>query len=55
MKTMLTLSVVALVLLASPAFAQDAKGVQWTDNYEGALKTAKEEKKRLFIEFTAEW
>ncbi|MBK8207337.1 MAG: hypothetical protein IT464_08470 [Planctomycetes bacterium] len=55
MKTMLTLGALALALMASPAFAEETKGVQWTDDYAKALTTAKADNKRLFIEFTAEW
>jgi hypothetical protein len=62
MKSVLLSGVLALgVLAASPVFAQEAeegevvKGVQWTEDYAGALATATAEKKRLFIEFTATW
>jgi hypothetical protein len=62
MKTTLMLGVLSLAVLAAPAvFAQEGedaeqiKGVQWTEDYAGALKTATAEKKRLFIEFTATW
>lgn len=53
-----------LALAISPAlFAQEdeapeaeaRKGVQWTEDYADAMKTAKAESKRIFIEFTATW
>lgn len=57
MKASVTLGLFALALLASPALAgEEAKtGVKWVDTYEKALETAKAEKKRVFIEFTATW
>lgn len=57
MKATFTLGLFALALLASPAFAEEeAKtGVKWVETYEKALETAKAEKKRVFIEFTATW
>jgi hypothetical protein len=62
MKTTLMLGVLSLFALAPCVFAQDkedgaeqTKGIQWTEDYQGALKTATAEKKRLFIEFTATW
>lgn len=57
MKSTVTLGLFALTLLASPLFAgEEAKvGVKWVDTYEKALETAKAEKKRVFIEFTATW
>jgi hypothetical protein len=47
---------VALLLagLLAPALAAGG-AVKWTSDYEAAKKTAAEQKKRLFIEFTAEW
>lgn len=56
-----TLSVLAFALLCgAPLASQDvaeavAEGVVWTEDYQGALKTAKAEKKKIFIEFTATW
>lgn len=56
MKPMFALGFFALALMAAPAFAEDAKaGVKWVETYEKALETAKAEKKRVFIEFTATW
>ncbi|MCG3185413.1 MAG: hypothetical protein ICCCNLDF_03644 [Planctomycetes bacterium] len=62
MRTTAMLSLMALALLSAPTlFAQadekpaEAEGVKWTEDYAEALKTAKAEKKRLFIEFTATW
>ena len=63
MRTTAILSVMALALMFTPAlFAQDeakpadeAEGVQWIQDYAKALETAKADKKRLFIEFTATW
>jgi hypothetical protein len=47
---------VALLLagLLAPVLAADG-AVKWTSDFEAAKKTATEQKKRLFIEFTAEW
>ncbi len=60
MKTTLMLGVLALAFLVAPMHAQGegaeaTKGIQWTEDYAGALQTATAEKKRLFIEFTATW
>lgn len=64
MRTTALMGLLLLSLVAAPAlFAQDAdakeaeetKGIQWTEDYNAALKTAKAEEKLLFIEFTATW
>lgn len=61
MRTTATLAMLVMALLAAPALlaqgdeAEEQKGVNWTENYEEALKTAKADEKRLFLEFTATW
>ena len=45
----------APVLFAEDADTENTTGIQWTEDYSGALETAKAEKKNLFIEFTATW
>lgn len=47
--------VAAPTLSAQEAEAEEAKGVQWTEDYSAALETAKSEEKLLFLEFTAVW
>ncbi|MCB9894367.1 MAG: hypothetical protein H6839_07955 [Planctomycetes bacterium] len=42
-------------LLAPALFAAEGGAVKWTSDFEAAKKSAAEQKKRLFIEFTAEW
>lgn len=46
-------SLAAMVAVLAPVLA--AGGVSWETNYDAAVKKAKDEKKKLFIEFTAEW
>lgn len=68
MRTTTLMGLLILSLIAAPAlFAQDTAetdgaeeakettGIQWTEDYRGALTTAKAEEKMLFIEFTATW
>jgi thiol:disulfide interchange protein len=62
MRFALSLGLLLAALAVAPAlFAEDGdkaeprKGVQWTEDYAEALKTAKAENKRIFIEFTATW
>jgi len=40
--------------LLAPVLAAGG-AVEWTSDFEAAKKTAAEQKKRIFIEFTAEW
>ncbi|MCA8918172.1 MAG: hypothetical protein KDB32_03775 [Planctomycetes bacterium] len=42
-------------VLGTALTAAEEGAVKWTSDFEAAKKTAAEQNKKLFIEFTAEW
>ena len=54
MRTSMVIAAMVLTGALAPAlFAGGA--VEWTSDFEAAKKAAAEQKKQLFLEFTAEW